>query len=150
MIETGTYEGRQDHIRQLQTPAIEVFANIYADRDYHIDMEIPEFTAICPKTGLPDFGIIYLNYIPDQWCLELKSLKEYMMSFRDVGIFHENAANRILDDIVQACQPRWARLHADYNVRGGIKTRVTAIYPPSAKDNHESLRGTWENDRSTG
>ncbi|MCB1169544.1 MAG: NADPH-dependent 7-cyano-7-deazaguanine reductase QueF [Leptospiraceae bacterium] len=125
---TGTYEGRQDHIRGLEMPAIEVFENVYEDRSYRIDMEIPEFTAICPKTGLPDFGIIYLSYRPGSYCLELKSLKEYITAFRDIGIFHENVANRILEDLVAACNPRWMRIHADYNVRGGIKTRVTATY----------------------
>lgn len=122
------YESKQDHIRELKTPAIEVFRNIYNDREYRIDMEIPEFTAVCPKTGLPDFGILYLSYKPAEHCLELKSLKEYVLSYRNVGIFHENVVNRILDDIVKACSPRWARLHGDYNVRGGIKTRVTAVY----------------------
>lgn len=123
-----SYESRQDHVRTLVLPEIEVFANIYSDRDYRIDMEIPEFTAVCPKTGLPDFGILYLSYRPDQHCLELKSLKEYITAYRDLGIFHENVANRVLEDIVRACKPRFARLHADYNVRGGIKTRVTATY----------------------
>ncbi|MBU44508.1 MAG: NADPH-dependent 7-cyano-7-deazaguanine reductase QueF [Spirochaetaceae bacterium] len=127
-VQTGSYEGRQEHIPGLELPSIEVFQNIYSDRDYRIDMEIPEFTAICPKTGLPDFGIIYLSYKPDKYCLELKSLKEYVTAYRDVGIFHENVVNRMLEDLVKACQPRWLRLHGDYNVRGGIKTRVTATY----------------------
>ena len=124
----SSYESKQDNVRTLVLPEIEVFANIYSDRDYRIDMEIPEFTAVCPKTGLPDFGILYLSYRPDQCCLELKSLKEYVTAYRDVGIFHENVANRVLDDVVRACKPRFARLHADYNVRGGIKTRVTTVY----------------------
>lgn len=127
-INTGSYEGKQDHIRNLITPKIEVFENIYSDRRYRIDMDIPEFTAICPKTGLPDFGTIYLSYYPDKWCLELKSLKEYFGSFRNIGIFHENVANRALEDIVSACKPHRARIHADYNVRGGIRTRVTVSY----------------------
>lgn len=124
----SSYESKQDNVRTLALPEIEVFANIYSDRDYRIDMEIPEFTAVCPKTGLPDFGILYLSYKPDQYCLELKSLKEYITAYRDLGIFHENVANRVLEDIVRACEPRFARLHADYNVRGGIKTRVTTVY----------------------
>ncbi|HMY46646.1 MAG TPA: preQ(1) synthase, partial [Leptospiraceae bacterium] len=95
------YESKQDHIRELKTPDIEVFRNIYNDREYRIDMEIPEFTAVCPKTGLPDFGILYLSYKPAEHCLELKSLKEYVLSYRNVGIFHENVVNRILDDIVK-------------------------------------------------
>ncbi|HBS05980.1 MAG TPA: NADPH-dependent 7-cyano-7-deazaguanine reductase QueF [Leptospiraceae bacterium] len=127
-IHTGAYEGRQDHVRDLKFPEIEVFANIYPGKSYRIDMEIPEFTAICPKTGLPDFGILYLAYKPAEFCLELKSLKEYVTAYRNVGIFHENVVNRMLDDLVKACKPRWMRLHGDYNVRGGIKTRVTATY----------------------
>ncbi|MCB1168658.1 MAG: NADPH-dependent 7-cyano-7-deazaguanine reductase QueF, partial [Leptospiraceae bacterium] len=87
-----------------------------------------EFTAICPKTGLPDFGTIYLSYRPDQFCLELKSLKEYITAYRSLGIFHENVVNRILEDLVAACKPHWMRVHGDYNVRGGIKTRVTASF----------------------
>ncbi len=122
------YEDKQDHIRSLETPPIEVFRNIYRDRRYRIDMEIPEFTAVCPKTGLPDFGILYLSYEPDEFCLELKSLKEYILFYRNVGIFHENVVNRVLEDVVKACAPHRARLHGDYNVRGGIKTRVTASY----------------------
>ena len=128
MIDKKEYEGRQDHIRDLKTPEIEIFRNIYPDRDYRIDMEVPEFTAICPKTGLPDFGIIYISYKPDRSCLELKSLKEYFHYYRNTGIFHENVVNRVLDDIVKWASPRWLRVHADYNVRGGIKTRVTATY----------------------
>jgi len=128
MTQESTYESKQDHIRSLSLPEIEVFANIYSDKDYRIDMEIPEFTAVCPKTGLPDFGILYLSYKPDKHCLELKSLKEYITAYRDLGIFHENVANRVLEDIVRACKPRYARLHADYNIRGGIKTRVTSVY----------------------
>lgn len=124
----STYESKQDHIKELRTPAIEVFKNIYADQNYRIDMEIPEFTAVCPKTGLPDFGTLYLSYRPNQFCLELKSLKEYVLFYRDVGIFHENVVNRVLEDIVLACKPRWARLNGDYNIRGGIKTRVSRTY----------------------
>ena len=122
------YEGRQDHIRDLQTPPIEVFRNLYADRDYRIDLRMDEFTALCPKTGLPDFGIIYISYRPGEYCLELKSLKNYFYSFRNTGIFHENLVNRARDDLVQAMAPRWLRIRADYNVRGGIHTRVTALY----------------------
>ncbi len=124
----GGYEGRQDHIRDLATPTVEVFQNIYADRDYRIDLEFPEFTAICPKTGLPDFGTIFISYRPRAVCLELKSLKEYLTSFRNVGIFHENVTNRVRDDLARAARPAWLRIHTDYNVRGGIKTRVTATY----------------------
>lgn len=127
-MEESGYEGKQDHIRDLKTPEIETFRNIYNDRDYRIQLEIPEFTAICPKTGLPDFGTVSINYTPDRCCLELKSLKEYFLFFRNVGIFHENVVNRALDDLVRSCEPRWMRLYAIYNVRGGIQTRVAATY----------------------
>lgn len=130
--QTGEYEGRQEHIRNLETPEIEVFSNIYDDRDYRIDLQFGEFTAICPKTGLPDFGEIHISYIPDRFCLELKSLKEYFFFFRNVGIFHENVVNRVLDDLVRACSPRRLRIHVDYNVRGGIRTRVSALYRRTA------------------
>lgn len=121
-----TYDGRQDHIRQFGFPAIDVFANIYSDRDYCIELEIPEFTAVCPKTGLPDFGTILIRYYPDQFCLELKSLKEYFTAYRNVGIFHENVVNHTVDDIVAACHPRYLEVKAIYNVRGGITTTVSA------------------------
>jgi 7-cyano-7-deazaguanine reductase len=128
-----SYEDRQDHIPALETPVIDVFRNVYQGSDYRIDFEIPEFTAICPKTGLPDFGTFYISYRPDAVCLELKSLKEYFTFYRSVGIFHENVVNRVRDDLVRACMPRWLRVHADYNVRGGIKTRVTTVYRQARK-----------------
>lgn len=123
-----TYEGKQDHIRDLKTPPIEVFKNIYQDKDYVIKLVFPEFTAICPKTGLPDFGTIFIKYSPDEFCLELKSLKEYFLFYRNVGIFHENVTNKILEDIVNACQPKWVKIKIIYNVRGGIETTVYAKY----------------------
>lgn len=123
-----TYEGKQDHIRDLKTPDIEVFKNIYNDKHYTVRLVFPEFTAICPKTGLPDFGTIFIKYAPEEYCLELKSLKEYFLFYRNLGIFHENVANKILEDIVKACNPRWVKLKVVYNVRGGIKTTVYAKY----------------------
>lgn len=126
-----TYEGRQDHIRTLETPSIEVFKNIYRDKEYVIRLVFPEFTAICPKTGLPDFGTVYIKYAPDEYCLELKSLKEYFLFYRNIGIFHENVANKILEDIVKACNPRWVKLKVVYNVRGGIETTVFTKYEKS-------------------
>ena len=125
---TGSYEGRQDHIRDLETPAIEVFENMYSDRDYLIQLSIPEFTAICPKTGLPDFGIIEIDYRPGQFCLELKSLKEYFMFYRNLGIFHENVVNKVTDDILKACKPNFLKVRAVYNVRGGVTTAVEREY----------------------
>ncbi len=123
-----SYEGRQGHIRTLPLPAIEVFENIYPDRDYNVHLSFPEFTAICPKTGLPDFGIVEIDYTPDKYCLELKSLKEYFLAYRSVGIFHENVVNRILDDILLAADMRKAFVKVVYNARGGIVTTVTRSY----------------------
>ena len=108
---------------------LEVFENEYPDRDYEICITSPEFTAVCPRTGQPDFGVITIRYVPDRWCVELKSLKLYYQSFRDVGIFHEHVTNRILDDFVEAVRPRRVEITGDFNVRGGIKTVVTVRYP---------------------
>lgn len=104
---------------------LETFPNP-ASRDFHIHMEIPEFTCLCPKTGQPDFATLILDYIPDQLCVELKSLKLYMWSYRNEGAFHEAVTNQILDDLVAATQPRYMRLTAKFYVRGGIFTNVVA------------------------
>lgn len=127
-MKKSSYEGRQDKIRGWKTPAIETFKNIYPDRDYEIRMETAEFTCVCPKTGLPDFAELVLTYVPDKLCIELKSFKEYLLAYRDVGIFHENAVNKILDDIIAAVKPRHARLEGRFNNRGGIQTTVTREY----------------------
>ena len=103
---------------------LETFANPAARRDYQIHMEIPEFTCLCPKTGQPDFATLILDYVPDKLCVELKSLKLYIWSFRDEGHFHEDVSNRILDDLVKAVKPRFMRLTAKFYVRGGIFTSV--------------------------
>ncbi len=105
---------------------LETFDNPNPQRDYHIHMEIPEFTCLCPKTGQPDFATLILDYIPDQKCVELKSLKLYVWSFREEGAFHEAVTNRILDDLVNATQPKFMRLTAKFFVRGGIFTNVVA------------------------
>ncbi len=105
---------------------LETFPNPTPARDYLIHMEIPEFTCLCPKTGQPDFATLYLDYIPDARCVELKSLKLYVWSYRDKGAFHEAVTNRILDDLVRATKPRFMRLTARFFVRGGIFTTVTA------------------------
>jgi len=107
--------------RQLET-----FSNPHPARDYRIHMEIPEFTCLCPKTGQPDFATLVLDYIPDQRCVELKSLKLYIWSYRDEGAFHEAVTNRILEDLVAATAPRFMRLTARFYVRGGIFTTVVA------------------------
>ncbi len=106
--------------------ALETFANPAPQRDYQIHMEIPEFTCLCPKTGQPDFAVLTLDYVADKLCVELKSLKLYIWSFRDEGHFHEDVTNRILDDLVAAVKPRFMRLTARFYVRGGIFTNVVA------------------------
>ncbi len=103
---------------------LETFANPTPERDYTIRIRVPEFTCLCPKTGQPDFATLHLEYVPDTLCVELKSLKLYIWSFRDEGAFHEAVTNRILDDLVAACQPRFMRLRAEFNVRGGVYTDV--------------------------
>lgn len=105
---------------------LETFPNPAPQRDFHIHMEIPEFTCLCPKTGQPDFATLILDYIPEKNCVELKSLKLYMWSFRNEGCFHEDVTNRILDDLVKATKPRYMRLTAKFYVRGGIFTNVVA------------------------
>ena len=107
-------------------PVIETFANPSPHRDYTIRMTMPEFTCLCPKTGQPDFATLYLEYVADRLCVELKSLKLYVWSFRDEGAFHEAVTNRILDDLVRATAPRFMRLEARFLVRGGITTSVFA------------------------
>jgi 7-cyano-7-deazaguanine reductase len=107
-------------------PAIEVWENQYPG--YEIEIEMPEFTSVCPKSGLPDHGVIQLRYTPDKWCLELKSLKMYMIAYRNVGIFQENAVNRFLRDVVAAAKPVSATVTGDFTPRGGVFTRVTASW----------------------
>jgi len=107
---------------------LETFANPRPERDYEINLECPEFTCVCPRTGQPDFATIRIQYVPDSLCIELKSLKLYLWSFRNEGAFHEDVTNRILDDLVQACRPRSMSVVGDFNVRGGIHTVVTATY----------------------
>lgn len=119
---------------------LESFPNPYSDRDYEIRMVCPEFTSLCPlggvesdatelallKGGAPDFGVIHMTYVPDQRCVELKSLKLYLWSYRDAAVFYERAVNRILDDLAACVAPRWLEVVGDFNVRGGIKSVITA------------------------
>ncbi len=105
---------------------LETFDNPMPERDYTIRIEVPEFTCLCPKTGQPDFATLYIEYVPDRKCVELKSLKLYVWSYRDEGAFHEKVTNTILDDLVAATEPRFMRLTAKFNVRGGIWTTVVA------------------------
>ena len=114
---------------KAELPAIETWPNQY--RGYEITISIPEYTSICPRTGLPDFGTITLQYLPAKLCVELKSLKYYILAYRNLGIFYENAVNRILDDVVKACRPQWASVRGAFTTRGGMSTTVEARYPRS-------------------
>ena len=113
-------------ISENPASALETFPNPTPERDYTIRIRMPEFTCLCPKTGQPDFATLHLEYVPDELCVELKALKLYVWAYRDVGAFHEAVTNRILDDLVAATGPRFMRLTADFNVRGGIYTTVVA------------------------
>lgn len=128
MKRKNSYEGLQQHVRTMKTPAIDVWKNQYPDKVYTVTIDIPEFTCICPKTGLPDFADIVIEYSPRQLCIELKSLKMYTIYFRSVGIFHEHFVNKMLDDLVAACKPRWMKITGKFNPRGGITTTVSAEY----------------------
>ena len=108
-------------------PTIETFANQFPG--YEIEIDVPEFTSVCPKTGLPDFGTVWVRYMPDKRCLELKSLKMYIHAYRNIGIFYENAVNKILQDIARACRPVWARVTGTFAARGGLRSVIEARYP---------------------
>jgi 7-cyano-7-deazaguanine reductase len=120
-----------DHARagiRVPLPKIECFRNQF--KNYEITISIPEFTSVCPRTGMPDFGTITIQYVPDQWCVELKSLKRYILAYRNLGIFYENAVNRILRDFVKASRPIKASITGEFNVRGGMKSIIETSYPP--------------------
>lgn len=126
---TSSYDGLQERVRDLDLPELETWENKYPDREYTVRMEIPEFTCICPKTGLPDFATITIEYVPDRRCVELKSLKLYTTAYRQIGIFHEHVINRLLDDFVRAVEPRSVRVHGLFGTRGGITTSVSVSWP---------------------
>ncbi len=124
-------EYTQDHARagiDVRLPKIECFRNQF--KNYEITISIPEFTSVCPRTGLPDFGTIIIRYVPNQWCVELKSLKTYIHAYRNLGIFYENAVNRILRDFVKVSKPTKALVTGEFNVRGGMKSIIESSYPP--------------------
>lgn len=108
---------------------LEVFENAYPGRDYSVIHTAPEFTSVCPKTGQPDFATIVIEYIPDKLCIELKSLKFYLNSYRNDGIYFESVTNKILDDLIEVCKPRYMLIKAQFNVRGGISSLIKAEYP---------------------
>ena len=112
----------------MSSSTLETFPNPRPERDFEISIDCPEFTSICPKTGLPDFGEIRIRYVPDARCVELKSLKYYLIGYRNRGIIYESATNQILDDLVEALQPRMMTVIGDFSVRGGIATVVTVEY----------------------
>lgn len=123
--DTSGYNDRQDHIRDLKIePALETIDNIYADRDYIVELKTDEFVSICPKTGLPDFALLTIRYIPNKFLVEEKSLKLYLTAYRNIGIFQENATNKIMDDFTAAIAPRWAKITANWKSRGGISVNV--------------------------
>lgn len=119
---------------------LDTFPNPCPERDYVIRMSLPEFTCLCPKTGQPDFATLELEYVPDQHCVELKSLKLYVWGYRDTGAFHEAVTNQMLDDLVRACAPRFMRLTAVFNVRGGIYTTISAEHRAPTWQPTELLR----------
>jgi 7-cyano-7-deazaguanine reductase len=124
-----TREYRDEHAQagvDARLPDIETWPNQYPD--YEIEIQIPEFTSVCPKTGLPDFGKITIRYVPDRSCLELKSLKMYELAYRGLGIFYENAVNKMLRDLIRACEPRRITVIGEFTPRGGIQSRVVASW----------------------
>ena len=111
---------------------IDTFPNRNAGRDYEIEFTAPEFTSMCPMTGLPDFGTLVITYVPAERCIELRSFKYYLLAYRNRGIFYEDVVNQVLDDIVAATAPRRATVRGEFNTRGGISARVTASYPAAS------------------
>jgi 7-cyano-7-deazaguanine reductase len=128
MKKKSSYEGLQTGVRGLKTPPIEAWLSQYRDKVYSITIDVPEFTCICPKTGLPDFAAIKIEYSPAKYCVELKSLKMYTIFFRSIGIFHEHLINKMLEDFVRAVFPRRVRITGTFNPRGGITTTVSREY----------------------
>lgn len=125
--DTSGYNDRQDDIRDIIIePGLETIRNMYPDRDYTVDLTTPEFSSICPKTGLPDFADLSIRYIPGELLVEEKSLKLYLTGYRSLGIFQEHATNKIMDDFVKTVKPRWIKVTARWNARGGIGVNVEA------------------------
>jgi 7-cyano-7-deazaguanine reductase len=131
-------EYTEEHARSginAPLPQIECFENQF--KNYEITISIPEYTSICPRSGLPDFGTITIRYIPNQWCVELKSLKMYIFAYRNLGIFYENAVNRILKDFVKAVKPVQVMVSGEFNIRGGMKSIIEVTYPPKPSKKRE-------------
>jgi 7-cyano-7-deazaguanine reductase len=128
MARPSDYQIHQKKFLSARMPELEIVDNHYSHREYHVRFEVPEFTCVCPKTGQPDFATITIEFFPAKKLVELKSLKLHLQGYRNVGVFHEHVANKILDDLVKAISPRRMRVSVDFNVRGGIHTVVTAAY----------------------
>ncbi len=114
--------------RMIREAALEAFDNRTPERDYTVQLTIPEFTCLCPRSGFPDFATLHVRYVPGPRCVELKSLKLYVNAFRDRGVFHEDVVNLVLDDLVRLLEPRWCEVVGDFNVRGNIKTVIRAAH----------------------
>ncbi|MFH1097780.1 MAG: preQ(1) synthase [Candidatus Desantisbacteria bacterium] len=124
-MDISEYKEKQDNIRELKiTPSLEVVENQYNDKDYLVELKTNELTTVCPKTGLPDFAIATIQYKPDQYLVEQKSLKLYLAGYRNIGIFQEHATNKILEDFIACVKPKWAKIETIWNARGGIDVRV--------------------------
>jgi 7-cyano-7-deazaguanine reductase len=132
-VKRKNYDLLQENVRSMTLPEIGSWANKYSDKNYKISFDTDEFTCVCPKTGLPDFARIEVEYFPDGLCIELKSFKEYLMAYRDVGIFHEHVINRMLEDLAGACSPRMMKIKGVFRTRGGITTTVEAEYKAGQK-----------------
>ena len=122
--------------------ALETFPNQFPDREYEIEISCPEFTAVCPKTGQPDFGTIVISYVPGAAVIELKGLKLYLSSYRNRGIYYEHSVNSILDDLAAACKPKWMRVIGQFTPRGGISSRITAVFQASSQPTPPGAGGT--------
>jgi 7-cyano-7-deazaguanine reductase len=131
----GTKQKMTDNSQEI----LETFPNRYPGRDYEVFITCPEFTAVCPRTGQPDFATIYIKYVPSEKIVELKSLKLYLFSYREQGIFHEHVTNKILDDFVAACSPRFCEIVGEFNMRGGITTKVTAVFHSTEKNRRNNI-----------
>lgn len=127
MGKNRTYPGQAAAGLNSRLPRLETWPNQH--KGYEIRIELPEFTSVCPKTGLPDFGSLLIEYVPDKLCVELKSLKYYILGYRNLGIFYENAVNRVLDDLVAAVRPQRAAVTGTFNTRGGMRSTIVARHP---------------------
>ncbi|GHV15926.1 NADPH-dependent 7-cyano-7-deazaguanine reductase [Fibrobacterales bacterium] len=127
-MKKSSYEDKQENIPALKTPEIEKWEFMYPNSATDLRIEVPEFTCVCPKTGLPDFATLIIEYRPTKFCIELKSFKEYLLFYRNLGIFHEHVVNKVLRDCVSAVKPKYMKVTGVFNSRGGIQTTVVSVY----------------------